>query len=855
MAAPGKKGPWSKRALWAALALVALIGIAWAALTVAFPPARVRALVQRQLTAALAREVRFAGARIGLLPPVRLTVVGPELAEPGGFANGRAFRARSLHLDLDILALLFGRVTVRRLVLDRPELHLVMRGDGTTNLDGIARAQVPGRAPARPMDLDVRDLVVQRGRLVVDGLKTARRTACGIESRFAFSSKAGGARLTTSGKTRISDLARGPLSARRLADLDPSLARLIWNIEHCGAFEAGRKRLALERLALRLGRTELTLRGVVDEPGPRARFALTTRGEAVSLSEVMIFLAATEAKALNGIEASGRVDFDLAIRGQLGLDRPPVIAGRLHVEDGAFRYAGAPAGVEALRFSARFAPDSLSIGDLQARVTGSRGAGPTPVRAQLAVTRFADPLVAFTLRGDVNLAAIAPLVAPRDTRLGGRAVLDLQGRGRAKDPGAMALQGRARLIAVEIESPDLPRKVEKVEGTVDFSQERAGLRGLSARAGKSSFALDGTVSRPLALLAKPGSTAPAGVDFQLKSPYLDLAELLPTAPGAPLVPNAVGGGRVRIGRLKSQKLDVANVNARVDLDPGVVRVSNFQLDGYGGAISGSASFDLRDPATPVVALKARADSIQADALLSIWTPARNFLRGSLNTSMDLSVAGATPDQIKRSITAVGLALLANGQLGPGPALEAIAKLTQVPRLADLKFKDMRLPFRIERGRVVTDPVELRGPYGEWKMAGAIGFDGALDYALSVTLPPQIVADLNARSALAAGALADERGNLLVDLRVSGTTKAPRVAWDSRAMRDRLAGKASQALEAQRQKIERELLEEVSRRRQAAADSARAAAERYRRAAADSLRRRAGDVLKGFFGGEPDTSRP
>ncbi len=165
---------------------------------------------------------------------------------------------------------------------------------------------------------------------------------------------------------------------------------------------------------------------------------------------------------------------------------------------------------------------------------------------------------------------------------------------------------------------------------------------------------------------------------------------------------------------------------------------------------------------------------------------------------------------------------------------------------------MRLPFHVERGRVVTDPVELHGPTGDWKMSGAVGFDGSLDYAVSVALPREVVQSLDARSSLVAGALLDPKGNLLLDLKVGGTAKSPRVAWDSRAMRDRLAGRASQAMDAQRRKLEGELREAATARQQAIEDSARAAAARAQRALADSLRREAGEALKGFFGGAKDT---
>ena len=97
-----------------------------------------------------------------------------------------------------------------------------------------------------------------------------------------------------------------------------------------------------------------------------------------------------------------------------------------------------------------------------------------------------------------------------------------------------------------------------MNGTIAFSPADASITGV---AGKSSFRIDGTATRPLALLAKPGTVTPSDVEFTFRSPYLDLAEILPTTPGAPALPNARGGGKVAITRLRQQKLDVADVAA------------------------------------------------------------------------------------------------------------------------------------------------------------------------------------------------------------------------------------------------------------------------------------------------------
>lgn len=829
-------------------AVIVLCGIAWAALAALFPPARVREMVRAQIASRLQRDVRFDDASLGLFPPVRLTVRGPALAEPGGFDHGAAFRARAVGLDLDVLALLRREVVVRRLVLDQPVVHLVLGADGSTNFDGLAGPGPGAGKPSQPMDFAVRAFDVRGGQLLVDDLAAKRRIALGLETHTALSGSRRGTRFATSGRTELRDLAFGPLIAARRRDLNQGLASLTWTIDHRGTFATDLDRLALERLTLRVGHAELGLTGVVDHPGPKALVDLRATGSGVDFGEVLRFLSAANLPALEGVKGSGRMAYDLRVRGALAPGTIPEIRGTLSVRAAAFRYPGAAAGVDDLGFTARFAPDSVGIGNLAARVAGQ------PVRAQLEVRRFSDPDVRFAVQGDVDLAAVSPLVAPRGTRIAGRASLDVRGSGPARDPGALALDGHARLSGVSVESPQLPQRIEKLEGTFAFSPARATVREFSAVAGKSSVSAHGSVTRPLALLGEPGKVAPARVDFALSSPYLDLGEITPTtAGGAILLPNATGGGTVAIDRLIDGRLDVRSVKAQVALAPGALSVPSYSLAGYGGDVSGSARFDLADPARPAYAVKAKVSRVNANDLLSAWTPARDWLAGSLSTDLDLSGAGDRPQDVARTLTAQGVAAIANGQLGPGPALTAIADLVHVPSFKQVKIRDGSMPFSVEQGRVDFREVKLDGPTGEWRLVGSVGFDGTLDYAVSITVPDAAVAALGATAAVAAGGLRDDQGRLLLDLKVTGPARAPRVALDRQAMMDRLKGRASQALAEQRRKLETEARERLAAGQQAAADSARADLERRKQALADSLRQRAGDALRGFFGSGRDTT--
>lgn len=836
---------------WIVATPILLIAVAWAALFILLPPGRAQEIVKSQLSRRLEREVSFEGVALSIWPPVRLSVKELELAEPEGFERGPAFAAKSVDLDLDAVALLLKRqVKVRRLELVEPALHLVLNPDGTTNFEGMVKAEPKEPAPRRAMDLDIREFKVANGGIVLDDVGAKRRTSFKIDTRTdlryerAPGAAGSGERIATGGETVIRELMLGPIAATNSSELDQGLAKLEWKLEHKGKYDAPTKRLALEDLALQLGNAKFSLSGLVDDVGKQPRYDLKAKGSDVDLQQLLAWVAVADAQAVHGLSGRGRLSFDVAARGVHRAGAIPQVTGTAKLAKGAFMYEGAAGDVKDLSFDVQFQPDRITVPNVRGVVAGQLVMG----RVQL--SRLADPLVDFAVRGNLDLSAVGPLVAPPDAKLAGTALVDLSGRGRAKDPGALALAGAAILKDVSVENAKLPKKIEKVNGRIDFSRARAVVRGLSVQAGKSSYVLDATVTRPLASIAEIGKVDPAVSTFTFRSHHLDLADLLPTAPGAPYLPNVVGGGKVAIDRLIQGKLDVTGVQADVKLSPGALESPAFTFAGYGGRVSGNARFDLTDTKTPRYLVHAIVDKVKAADILRTWTPVENLVEGTLSSTFDFSGAGSSPEMLRRTLVLKGLAALADGRIRPGAAMEEIARVVRVPKLKDSPIAATEFPFRVESGRVITDAVTIRGPNGdEHKLAGAAGFDGSLDYAVSLTLPPAAVQALDARSAMAAGALMDPQGRMILDLRVTGTAKAPRVALDTRAMAERVAGRASDLLADQREKIEKDareaarqiLAEKLGGQRDSTAKPVTPEAIR------DTLRTAARDLLDGFLG--------
>lgn len=159
----------------AAIALVVVLGLALALLGAAWALVRTDwAARQLALRAAdlLGQPVGLAGARLGLVPRVRLELRGISLG-PG---SDPLLSAERVTLDFAWSELAGAPAVVRRVELDAPVLRLAVDAAGGDNWSGLLDrlAELAGEGPAA---FSVADLAVERGRLDYADARTGRQLA------------------------------------------------------------------------------------------------------------------------------------------------------------------------------------------------------------------------------------------------------------------------------------------------------------------------------------------------------------------------------------------------------------------------------------------------------------------------------------------------------------------------------------------------------------------------------------------------------------------------------------------------------------------------------------------------------
>ncbi|KAB2927975.1 MAG: hypothetical protein F9K24_22355, partial [Leptonema illini] len=134
---------------------------------------------------------RYAEEKLGCLASVEAVRINPFLltVDVGRFSLRQADASplvsfSRLFVDLEILSVFRQAAVLRRADLDRPDIHLVIEPDGSTNLARLAGqpdTPPPAETSPRPLPFDLRDAAITGGRIAVVDRRQRNAAAVTLE--------------------------------------------------------------------------------------------------------------------------------------------------------------------------------------------------------------------------------------------------------------------------------------------------------------------------------------------------------------------------------------------------------------------------------------------------------------------------------------------------------------------------------------------------------------------------------------------------------------------------------------------------------------------------------------------------
>lgn len=721
--------------------VVVLAVLLFVGLRLFLPAEKLRDLAVARASAALGREVTVGEVRVSLRGGlgVRLTDVG--VGNPAGFPEGRLLAAESVDLKLRLRPLFKRRLHADRLVVEAPRISLVSLDSVRNNFTfAPADSAAPAAAGASPAGagatLDLERFEVEHGTLEYrDEASGAGFALIGLSLGWTVTD-AGSGRLDSRGVTFADSLA---VTGERPLAIGPL------KFDHAARIDTGTGRLTLETGGLDLtGLAFAVSAGVAFAPAaPAARVEIS--GRDLDLSAVLALAPADESAKLVGVEAGGRLVLRTTLDFDRARDEPLDVAGSLELADGRLVLPGLPEPVTDLIATVAFNLDTLRVDACRARISGAELAFTGAVTG---LRTPAEARIAGTVTAAADLAGLQGyLPAEREAVLTGRAAGSIRLAGRLDSPRDLPAGGEITVTDLGYRDAHIFEPVTDLDADVTFGPRDVTIRRCSVKLQPSRFTLGGVIRGLVPALTSEAAARPH-LDFTLDAPYFDADHLFPAAsPGAaPLgetaeadrppvmaeFPDFTGAGRISVANLIYGGVNFTGLTGKVTIADRTVTVGEAAGAVFAGRVTGETTVDLNDMKAPGYRGRFAAGGVQADSVLTRFTPLKGHVFGALDFSGAYTASGKDPAAFRRSLTldarsAITQArLVTSGVFQRGMSVLA-AKLGRSFQ-AEQGLVDVSGTVKVAGERVIFDRFTSGiKDLGDLNFGGSYGFAGDLDF--------------------------------------------------------------------------------------------------------------------------------
>jgi uncharacterized protein involved in outer membrane biogenesis len=553
---------------------------------------------------------------------------------------------------------------------------------------------------------------------------------------------------------------------------------------------------------VKLGHTPLSVAGTVNTRPSPAQGDLRLRANNVSLAEAARLASAFGVALDPKMKVEGQISADLTAQGAMN---KPALNGTVNARNLAVSGQGIAAPVKVPSIDLLLTPEQVRSGPFTATSEN------TSVNGQFELTNYTSPspTVDATLRTQnaqiANLLTMARaygVSALNGFNGSGLLTLVAHATGPVKNASAMNINGTGQIQNASLQPPNLRQPVKVQNANLNFSSNSAQIQNLSASIGQTDargsmtlrnfaapnvqFALTANKVNVTELQQLTGSASPQNKQQKTASFSLVPSAWAQTAAAAPSPPailqKMTGGGTLSVGTIQYDQLTVTNVRTNVSLNRGVIALSPLTAQLYDGTENGAITVDTRT-APMAVQVKSNLQQVQANPLLSSISSIKNTIYGLLAANTQSSFLATSSNDIASTLNGTAAINLSNGRI---TKLDLLNELAAVGKFAGVRknaqavtdFTSLAGHFNINNGVASTN--DLRASIA----GGSFAADGTANLA-SQELNMHVTAVLSKGFAQQAGsvgglmqtALANNRGELVVPVVITGTFDKPQVAPD------------------------------------------------------------------------------
>lgn len=804
-----------------------LIGVLAVVIKLYLTDERLRSIIEPALEEQLNRDVSIGRLEVRLLrsfPNLSIGIEQLAIHTPpvGEVLRGDLANVERIWVDMPIMPLLQSKIHVTALELDQPQILVEVYDDLSTNLIEItADPETTVSETETVHEIALERIRIREGQLAylhADGtILTVSNLSTDLKARIAETVALSG--VIQAGDTYYevggipyADHWNMALQLDALAHLDSTWLRL--QTAH----------LLVEQL-------DISVTGSLENwDTARMLVDLSLKAPDASVPGFWSLLPASFKKDVAGLEGAGVFGLDATIKGAIAEAEMPQLDAQLTIRDGMIKYPGLPSSIQNLLLDARITNEAIAIRRLSAAAAGAE------LQLSGTLSDFADPILSADIDLNANLDQVTqyyPLEA--GTSLKGRVAVDSKVDGRLSNPAALDATGGATFNEIHYASTSLEQPIENLSGRAMLNGASLDLVGISLKTGQSDLKFDGKVEKYAAFLATEVSPAERPmITGTLTSSYFNATEQLSddtTSVEPVILPDVLVDVNFIADKLDYNGFHFEQARSRITLNDGVIGFRETTARFFDGLLTANGTFDLSNPLQPGFTANVDLNQLRASRFFTAFTQfdqiARlgQYLDGLFDSAASLQIRMDEAFNPKlETLLAEGTFGASSGVLKGLPLQESLAQHIGVAELKSLPIREWAHRFNISGERLNVQQLAFDAGAFQFGLNGSQGFDGTLDYNLSVELPESaatafenapVQAALRPVTQLAGATLINPAsGRITLDLKASGTFDKPAFKLNNEMMRSRLTSQATALAASARAEAQARLdsLEQAARMR-------------------------------------------
>ncbi|MBF0498905.1 MAG: hypothetical protein HQM09_02125 [Candidatus Riflebacteria bacterium] len=477
---------------------------------------------------------------------------------------------------------------------------------------------------------------------------------------------------------------------------------------------------------------------VVNGPDPAFEHLMITAE--LDLAQMQKNLPAAKIQMAQGFNLGGKAQLTATLEGTLKKPKP---AATIKLSGASVMQTETGFSMTDIAADAHVDEKSVKLQDGRASFAGGKVAFDGNIRD------FSKPqIVATGTLSGVDLAVVRTLLAkvfptfPGELETSGKADLDLSVTGAA---GAPSVNGSAVLSCVTVRHPSLMRPLTSIVGPVRFNNKGLSTEGLQAAWGSSTARVAGSISdfgkfalnltyhiQPLDM-TDIGGFFLAGTGYQAHGTGQGTGKVTGSIEkmildGVAQLPSGLFEAPVSKTNTSTFKFPFTDLNAPFRLASGVLDVQGAKAKIFGGTMQTSGKIFLAEK--PIRFLfDTTGTSIDVENFMSTNTRLKNVVTGNMN--MSLKTGGNTTGL--ESLDG-GLDLgMKNGTYQAPPVAAQLFSMLQAEQLASGSLNGVSGKFVFKNGRMNSDDLLFKSPFGQLGYKGSVGLDTTLQGVLNLQI--------------------------------------------------------------------------------------------------------------------------